>query len=158
MSWRMISKPYTTAEMIGTPTISQRFTTSTNQALRGVAAGVLVYNNPAITALTMEIWTDRDSSAAVLIATSSTSYSKVQLLGVENSSYNLVGFTFDDIALRSGGFYHLALRASGYTGDATSHVAWRKSYPDPQYRTGMTLNAAKAANHHLEFSLITAEI
>lgn len=161
MSWRMIGKPFTTAEMTGTPTITQKFTLSTTNGdhlLRGLNAGVIFYNNVVFTAVSMQVWTDRSGSPGSLMASSTNSYTKLQAMEGENNAYKVLGFTFDDVPLRAGASYHAVLIASGYTGDDTSNIAWRKSYPDPQYRTGVTLNAAKAANHPLELSVISAKL
>ena len=159
MSWRMIGKPIATADVTAVPSITQRFqVTSGNSLLRGVSVGVIFYNDPAFTALSLELWSDRASGAGALIATSSNSYTKVQCLEGENSAYKILGFTFQDLPIKDNSFYRLALRPTVYTGDATAHIAWRLSYPDPQYRTGLTLNAAKGANSPFEFSIISAVI
>lgn len=155
MSWRMIGKPYETAEMSGTPTITQKFVCTTNQILKGINAGIIFYNDPTFTNIALRLYSDQGGSAKSLIATSSTIYTKAQCMAGDTNSYRIMGFTFGGIHLRAGMTYHLALYATGYTGDSSAHIAWRSSYPDPQYRTGLTLNAAKAAKHHFEFGIIS---
>lgn len=161
MSWRMIGKPYATADVTAVPTITQRFqhdTLGTPNLLRGISVGVIFYNDPAFTTITLELWSDRASGPGALIAQSSTSYTKLECMEAQNSAYKILGFTFPDAPLKPGSFYRIALKPVGYTGDATAHIAWRLSYPDPQYRDGLTLNAAKGANSPFEFSIISAAV
>jgi len=161
MSWRMIGKPYATADLTAVPTITQRFQHATlgrASLLRGINVGVIFYNDPTFTSITLELWSDRSNGAGALIAQSSTSHTKLACMEGENSAYKVLGFTFPDAPLKPGSFYRIALKPVGYTGDATAHIAWRLSYPDPQYRSGLTLNAAKGANHPFEFSIISAAV
>jgi len=159
MTWRMIGKPYETADVTAVPSITQRFThAGPPHVLRGVDVGVIFYNDPTFTSITLELWSDRASGAGALIAQSSTNYTKLACMESQNSAYKVLGFTFPDVALRNGAFYRLALRPAGYTGNAAAHIAWRFSYPDPQYRGGLTLNAAKGANTPFEFSIISAAV
>lgn len=161
MSWRMIGKPYATADVTTVPSITQRFQHNLAESphvLRGVSVGLIFYNDPSFTSITLELWSDRATGAGALIAQSSTSYTKLACMESENSAYKVLGFTFPDVALRPGCLYRLALKPVGYTGDATAHIAWRHSYPDPQYRAGLTLNAAKGANTPFEFSIISAAV
>lgn len=162
MGWRMIGKPITTAEMSATvPTIYQSVKISSgepNRILKGLVAGVIFYNAPSFTSLALEIWSDLGGSPGKLIATSTNSHLASTILANEDHAYRLLGFTFSSVPMKDNQLYHVALRASSYTGDSTSHIAWRNSYPDPQYRTGLTLNAAKGAKHPMELSLISAEV
>lgn len=158
MGWRMVGKPYATADMVGTPTVSQKFSLTENQIIRGINAGVIFYNTPVFTSLYLKLYSDRGGSPAYLFATSTNSYTQAQCLAGDTNSYRILGFTFADIPARLSTTYHAVLYASGYTGDASSHIAWRTTYPDPQYRTGITTSAEKGANQPFEFAIISGDV
>lgn len=162
MTWRIIGIPIDTADAApSVPTIYQTFTLDSdegNKLLRHAIAGIIAHN-PTFTAITMKIWADSAGSPSKLIATSTNSKVRSDLLaGAQNYGVCWAKFTFNDLPLKAGATYHLSLNVTGYTYGASTHLAWRKSYPDPQYRTGLTLNAAKGAKHPLELVLITADL
>lgn len=153
MSWRMIGTPILTADLPAT--VSQKFRhPSKNVLVKGVQCGIILYNDPAFTTLEARIYSDNGGTAKKLLATSSNSWSKAEILTTEIHGLKFIGFSFDGITLIENEWYHLVLYPNGYTGTDASHIAWRMSYPDPQYTTGLTLDAAHGDNHHLEFSII----
>lgn len=159
MSWRMIGTPILTADISAPIAVSQRFScTDGSYLLKGCQVGIILYNDPAFTSLEARIYSDSVSAPKTLIATSTNSYTKAEVLTAQIHGMKNIGFSFNGIPLVAGDFYHLVLFPNGYTGTDASHIAWRMSYPDPQYRTGITLDAAHGDNHHLEFSLIGEEI
>lgn len=156
----MIGKPLMTADMSGIPTVSQKFNSealSSDYLLKAVTLGVIFYNDPAFTNVYVELWSDRSGSPQKLISTSDT-FSKAECLVVENHAFRTLGFSFDGIPLRAQTPYHIVLRASGYTGTDASHIAVKLSYPDPQYGSLITKNAAKGAQHPFDFSIVSAAI
>lgn len=158
MNWRMIAKPLATADMSGIPTISQRFKADSDCLLKACTVGVVFYNDPAFTNLYLEVWSDRSSAPSKLIATSAV-VAKANILLVEDHAYKILGLTFSNaFPIKSGAYYHAVLKASAYTGNSGSHIAWRSSYPDPQYQTNVTMNAASADNHPFEITFITSDI
>ncbi len=153
MSWRMIGKPILTADLPNA--VFQRFRHPTkNVMVTGLQVGVILYNDPVFTSLEARIYSDSASTPKKLLATSTNTWAKAELLETEAHGVKFAGFSFDGITLIAGEYYHLVLYPNGYTGTDASHIAWRMSYPDPQYPTGLTLDAAHGDNHHLEFSII----
>lgn len=157
MTWKMLGKPIATAD-INTSSIAQKVTipTGDNLALRGANVGIIVYNSPTLTSLSLNIYADDSGFPGQLIATSN-SYTKAELTTLSHA-FKVVGFTFADIPLRSGCSYFFALSGTGYTGDSTAHIAWRNSYPDPQFDSGITTDAAHADNHPLEICLVASKL
>lgn len=154
MSWRMIGKPIATADLVAPIAVSQRFRHATvSFILRAIQVGVVIYNSPTYTSLEARLYSDNAGSPGVLIATSTNSWTKSEINTLA-SGFKNVGFSFNFIPLRAAEYYHIVLFPNGYIGDSTAHIAWRFSYPDPQYRTGINLNAAQAATHPLELSII----
>ena len=157
----MIGKPLMTADMSGIPTATQKFNSEAlteDYLLKGITLGVIFYNDPAFTNISVEIWSDRSGSAQKLIATSHT-FSKAECLVVEDHAFRTLGFSFDSaIPLRAQTAYHIFLRASGYTGTDSSHIAVKLAYPDPQYGSLITKNAAKGAQHPFDFCITSSDI
>lgn len=164
MGWRMLYKPIFTADnAAAVPTIAQKFRIAADQdskILAGLVAGVIWYGNPVFDLVKMEIWTDKGGSPGRLLATSTNSFTKAQLLTLgtpNNSGYSILGFTFPRIPLKAGMYYHAVVRFTGYTGVEGSHAGWRQSYPDPQYRAGLVLESTDAAKYPFEMSVNTLE-
>lgn len=158
MAWRNLVKPLSTADVAGT-VVSQRFRHPTNRViLAGVHIGMAFYNDPAFADVKMELRADRNGSPGKLIATSTTRYTKAELLLVEDHALKFAGFLFDEVTLQANEWYHLVLVPSTYTGVDASFIAWRYSYPDPQYVIATENDAAAAARHHLDFSIFGAKL
>lgn len=153
--WRMIGRTIDTADVAGVPALTQRFRHPNRSVImHGVQVGVILCNDPDFATLEARIYSDRNGSPGKLLRTSTNSWTKAQLLLAEQNGVKFAGFNFNFMNLQRAQWYHLAIVPTAYTGDYDSHVGWRTSYPDPQYPTGLTLNAAKAANHHLDFGII----
>lgn len=165
MAWKnVIGKPISTAENSSTiPGVSQRFrlpTSKPHSLMQGVGLA-LVFHAATYTDLTVELWADRDGSPSKLIATSQTSWTQAEVDAELPLSYKLawLGFEFTPVPLRKGVWYHIALRATGYTGDNTNHIAWVHQYPDPVYDDDLafTVEAKKAGVMPLFATIFAAE-
>lgn len=152
MGWRMIGKPILTADLPFA--VSQKVELDAAKVLRGIQVGVILYGDPAFTSLEARIYTDNAGTPKKLIATSTNAPLKAAILEVEDHGMKFMGFSFNYVNLLANTPYHFVLYPNGYTGTDASHIAWRMSYPDPQYRTGITLDAAHGDNHPLELSLV----
>lgn len=161
-TWKMIGKPISTAEMALTvPTISQRWrlpTSKPNSLLQGAGVG-LIFHDSLFTNLSLELWSDRSGSPSKLIATSQTTWTKTQVDAQFPLDYKVVfmGFEFTPVPIRKGVYYHLALRATGYTGNDDNHIAWRHQYPDPAYAVSFDEEVVNAAWYPLEAMIFAAE-
>lgn len=159
MAWKMIGRTIDTADVAGVPALTQRFRhPSYSFILKGVQMGVILCNDPDFATLEARIYADKNGSPGRLIAVSTNSWSKAEVLLAEANGLKFAGFDFDFVNMKGGKWYHLALVPTAYTGDYDSHVGWRVSYPDPQYPLNLTLTAAKAANHHMDFGIVGALI
>jgi hypothetical protein len=157
MSWRIIGKPFTTADMSGAPTISQRITLDNKTQLKSAVCGIIQYGNPSFTSIFLSVYSDNAGAPGLLIKSSDVILNSS--LSTLDHAYKQVGFVFTNPpTLAAGVVYHFVISAVGYTGNDSSHLAWRHSYPDPQYQTGVTIDAANAAKHPFEISIIGAEI
>ena len=128
--------PFSTADMTGT-TKSIRMRPNDNVILKAMRTW-LIFNDYTsnITALTCKIYSDSSSAPGALIATSTNSFSKSEIIAT-NTGFKEIYFLFNNLSLHSGTFYHFVLNCSGYTYADANHIAWRKAWPDPVYRTGL---------------------
>lgn len=166
MAWEMVGRPISTADAAAaTPTISQKFqipsTLTKGAILKGVGLPLIYYNNPAFSSVTLELWSDRGGSPQDKIGESNHSWTKTQIqtnvITTEAHGVVYMGFEFDELPLRPGVVYHLALRIGAYTGDETTFLAWKHVHPDPAYTTGLTLEVVKAGISPLEAVIFAAE-
>ena len=81
----------------------------------------------------MKLYASRDSAPAGIIATSTSSWSKADLLTTYSNGAKEIYFEFNYIPLQKDTTYHLVLNCSGYTYSDSNHMAWRKGWPDPIY-------------------------
>lgn len=128
-------EPFNTAQMTDT-SMSIRFKPGDESILRAVRTW-LIFNNytGSFTSLVGKIYSDRATVPGALIATSTNSFNRADVITL-NSGVKEIYFTFDDVSLSPNLFYHLVLNCSNYTATASDHIAWRKAWPDPVYRTG----------------------
>lgn len=160
----MVAKPISTAEMSSVvPAIYQRFkipTTKTNCLLNGIGVAMVLYA-AAYDEISLELWSDRDGLPGAKIADSSSVWTKDQIDAQFPLAYSFLyaGFEFAKVPLKKGAFYHVAIRATGYTGDATSFIAWCHAYPDTQYPDGLlfTVETIKAGIMPLVASIFASE-
>ena len=108
--------------------------TEDEKVLKALRTWLILYNPPNFTNLTCKLYSDRDGLPGALIATSTTSYNKEQLLLIEDYGTKGIPFTFDPvISLSPLVYYHFVLNCTGYTYDYNAHLSWRKAWPDPVY-------------------------
>lgn len=157
-SRKFIGRPIATADNTDPPVILQKFNIDNRWALHAARANLIFYGDPAFTSLTMKLYADRGSAAKKLIATSTTTKTKLALMPVEDHGFREVGFEFDDIPLYPDTSYHMGIVIAGYTGTAASFICWASSWPNPAYQTGITLNQAKGAIMPLALTLIGSRL
>lgn len=162
MGWRHNYRSISTADnAAAVPVHSQKFRIipgNDSAVLAALEAGVIFYGYPVFTAITLELWSDKGGSPGRLIATSSNSFARAECLtlgGPDNSGYRMLGFTMPGVPLKAGAYYHAAIRFTGYTGNDASHCGWRQVFPDPIYRTGLTIEGVAAATFPFELSVFT---
>lgn len=159
--WRMLGKPIETVDnSASAPGVYQNFKLPENILLKAVIADVIHYNNPTYSNIQIKIYGDRNGQIGKLLYTSSGSISKVLIASVENHACKQIYFTFDaPPALRAGENYYAALFINGaYVGNASTHIAWKSTWTDPIFDTGITQTQAKAAKYPLKFSIIGASL
>lgn len=135
MAWTVWGDPITTAAL--TAGVSQKVKFNTNLVLKACRIWLIFYNNPALTSLTMKIYSDDGGSPKKLLHTSTNSPTKAQIITLENGVKELY-FDFNYPVFDADDHYHFVLFGSGYTGTDSSHIAWRQAWPDPVYDTNWT--------------------
>jgi hypothetical protein len=156
MSRKFIARPIPTAGNTDPPEITQTFSFSKNTIIRAVRVFVLVYNDPAFTSISAKIYSVRGSGAVKDVAASTNSFTKAQVTTLAHA-HKEIYFTFPSVSILADSDYKIGLIISGYTGTQSSHLAWAMSWPDPIYRTGLTINQAKAGVMPLSLSFIGSE-
>ncbi len=157
MAWQVYGVPLETADMSGV-TPSQTFTLNSRRLIVAARAWISLYNDPVFTNVYAEIRANAAGTASTVIATSAV-LTKAQVLTLDNGVKE-VPFVFatppGGIPLNGTDTYHFLVRATGYTGDASSHIAWRKDWPVPRYGD-YTPNAGNANTSPYDLTLIGAE-
>jgi hypothetical protein len=135
MAWRVYGEQIGTASL--TSGVSQRVQFNSNIVLRACRIWLIFYNNPALTNLTMKIYSDDRGVARKLLHSSTTTLTKAQIITLANGIKEIY-FEFDYPAFDADDIYHFVLTGTGYTGTDSTHIAWKHAWPDPVYTTGWT--------------------
>ena len=148
MGWKVFVERFDTGDLDGTNyRYYQPFIPNDDIILYGVRVWLGLVNDPALTTITMKL----RNSSGVVIASSTTTYTKAELLLVEDNCIKEAYFAFNKINLKSTETYHVSFTGTGYTGTTSSYFFWKKSYPDPVYRTG--LNITYPSWHRLPYDV-----
>lgn len=160
-NWKVLAKPYDSDSSISDKSIFQSVKFDENVVLKAVMAWVMVFNNPTFNYLFMDIYSDDDQQAArtpkKLLHTSTNMQLKAEIHSL-NYACKEVYFEFGNINLRRETWFNFSMNANGYSdASAAKHLAWKSTYPDPQYPEGVTLSQAAAGQYPLTFVPIFAE-
>jgi len=135
VSWTQYGDALTTSEA-SNKSRYLRFSPTENTVLLAIRTWVILYNPPSFTNLRCKLYADRNGLPAGLISTSTTTWSKTDLLTQYNYGTKEIYFEFSPtIALQENLYYHFVLNVDNYTYAEESHIAWRKGWPDPVYGT-----------------------
>lgn len=157
---RILGKPiYTADNSSSSPAIYQKFTMPDNKLVRSIRIGIIQYNNPTYTSVSLNVYANRSNAPGKLLYSSSTSVTKATIGESINHAYKDIYFDFTDFTLRDSDSYYAALFINGaYVGNSTTHLAWKTAWPDPMFKTGVTITQAQAATFPLEFYMISTDI
>lgn len=164
MTYRCYGKPFETADLATPPTMFQKFTLDAlegNQVLKAIVAGLLIHNTDLTGYLQARLFADSAGSPGALIANSTTQKDLASLRPSAGSPYVLgwYNWEFPETALRAGASYHIGFRVVGsYSYSDAQHIAWLRSFPDPQYRDGITLEVTKLLSHPFDLGIITGRL
>lgn len=138
MAWDVWGEELLTADINVTPNLRvfQPVKFNKNIVLRAMRTWFIFYNDPALTNLTMQIYSNNGGAPGELLVASQTTHTKAELITLANGVKGM-HFNFDFISLRGLDTFHFVPKATGYTGNSGSHLAWRKGWPDPVYRTNV---------------------
>jgi len=156
MGWKVRAARFLTTELNGTTLVSQKFRFNKNVVLRGVRSQFVFYNDPAFTTLGFRLYSDRNGEPGKLLYSSATK-TKAEIITLENGVKEPF-FSFDLPTFKSTTWLHLVPIATGYTGTGTTFIAWRKAWPDPIYRTGLTITYTNAPTSPYMIHFIGAEL
>jgi hypothetical protein len=119
--------------------IYQRCLFPMDSALLAARVWMIFYNDPVFTSLTMKVYSERNSSPGKLLYTSSNSPTKASLITLDNGIKEFY-FEFNPptgVPIKANDPLYFVINGTGVSGfDETSHIAWKKAWPDPAYRLG----------------------
>lgn len=158
--WDHIGKPISTADAVAsTPNFWQKFRVTDgyrNQLLKEVVTGLFFYNQPSFGSVKLEIWSEENGAPCRKIAESD-SFSQAEC-NVDPFAYRILCFTFSPLAIKKNGYYYLTVKPSSYTGDASSHIAWRQSFPNPANESGITLSLEYGAKYPYDVVFTSSDL
>lgn len=158
MTWKVSGNMLETDEADGSNLLySQRFKLNSNTVVKAIRTWVVFYNSPTFTNLRLALYENQGGFAGKLIQESINSFDPSDIYTDTHSLKGLY-FTFSDIPLLGTEWYHCQLIADGYTFSEASHISWVKGYPDPEYRTGLTLTYEDRLITPYRFALVGADI
>jgi hypothetical protein len=155
MPWTHYADELSTADMTGKSRFL-RFSPSENVVIVAMRTWIVLINPPSFTNLHCKLYGDRAGLPGGLIATSTNSFARNDLLETHNYGAKEIYFEFSPkISLNQSLNYHFVLNADNYTFTENSHLAWRKAWPDPIYGEATFGNLLRST---YMFSLIGAPL
>jgi len=164
MSWDFFGDRLETADVATSAAAQQVADLNKDLFVRGINPFLVFFNNPVFSLLKMKIHADRGDDIAKLIATSTNSWTLSEIKTeptidfTEAFVFARIYFDFADIPLKSGTKYWFLLDLAGYTGTASSHIGWKKDWPDPVQRESLTTTFESIHKAPRNFDLIASEI
>lgn len=154
-NWMVLAKPYDTDASLTDASVFQSVKFSENVILKAVMSWMVVFNDPTFTSLSMKIYSNDEQEASttpkVLLHTSTNTQMKSSVHTLDHACKELF-FEFANINLRRGTWYNFVINAVGYSGaSSASHLAWKNTYPDPIYTTGVDESKPLADTYPLTF-------
>ena len=132
MGWKVYGERLETADLTGTR-VNQSYQPNKNLVIRGCRIWIIVNNNPPFTDLNMKIYSNDNGDPGKLLHTSTNVQTKAALITLANGVIETF-FDFADVPMHSNDTYRFVLNGTGYTGTDSSHLAWRRGWPNPVYR------------------------
>lgn len=103
---------------------------SKNAIIHQIVTGIVLVNPTSFTGLALKIYSDNNGQPGTLIATSTNTWDRSQLLLTHNYGIKWVYFNFDSVALRANVTYHYVLNgAANYTKSDSQYIGWYIGYP-----------------------------
>jgi hypothetical protein len=140
MTFRVWAKPYDSGELANT-NIFQPVKSNTDMILVGVRTWIVVYNAPNFTSLNLKIYSDSlvggEHTPGELLATSTNVLTKSEII-TENNGVREIYFDFNSFPVNGQDYYNFVLNGTDYVPTSSSHLAWRKAFPDTVYETDYT--------------------
>jgi hypothetical protein len=140
-----------------TPRVYTSVEFSEDFILKVIRTWVILYNDPTFSALWLRVYSNNGGYPGKLLHTSSNYWTRDQVSAQDNAARELY-FEFDNTPVfKAGDLYHIAPWLDDYIGTDDSHVAWRKDFPDPCYRQGLTINMNQLGKFPYAVRFIGAE-
>jgi len=155
MGWRVYADTYNNDSELGTKSCKVKF--GKNIILQYSPTWIIFYNDPPVTSLKMEIYSDNDGSIGSLLHTSTNQPTKSQMISLENGIKH-ISFLWNNIQLDGVNWYHFVLNGTTSGLSASSTIAWKHSFPDPVYRTGLALSLEELQVTPYDIYFIGAEL
>lgn len=160
MAWTVWGEKFETGELANT-THFQTVEFNKNVILRAIRMWVIIYDDPVFTDLNCKIYSNDivsgDNSPKKLLHTSTDVRTKAEVHTLA-SGVKEIYFTFNDIPMQKNTKYNIVLNGAGYMPTAGSYIAWVKSWPDPIYRTGLTVTTSNVGDLPYQVYYIGAEL
>lgn len=159
MGWNVYGDRFETADFSGDPAQFQVLVFDSDIALKAIRSWFIFFNDPSFTSISMRIYSFKNSIPYQLLFESDVNLTKAEILTEDNACRDIY-FTFTNAPfLKAGESYAMVPWIDGYTGDSSSHVAWKRAFPDPVYTHAETLaDTTLLARYPFDLTVIGGEL
>jgi hypothetical protein len=133
MGWKVYGERLLTADLTSNLRVYQRVNFNSDIILKACRVWLIAYNDPSFTSLTMDIYSISGTTPKKLLHSSTNSVLKADML-TDTNGVKEIFFNFNSPTFKGVDTFGFVLRATGYTGTTSTHLAWKKAWPDPVYR------------------------
>lgn len=137
MALKVYGERLETSDLSSGLRVYQKVIFGSNIALRALRTSFVVFNDPAFTALSMNVYSMTGNTPKKLLYQSTNTFAKADVI-TEDHGLREIYFEFDYPVFKGTDSYAFVPRGTGYTGSVSSHLAWTRAWPDPVYRTNVS--------------------
>lgn len=151
-TWRVWGERFETADASGTR-IHQPVIFHQNAVLFASRAWYIFYNNSSWDNLVMKFYSDDNGSPGQLVGTSTNSWVANEIYTLDYAAKEIY-FEWANPVFKDEDTFHFVTHIDNYIGSSSSHVSWKKTFPDPPYKTGLTLTFEKLLTYPYDLTFI----
>lgn len=133
--------------------LNQKVKFASNIDVIAIRTWFIIFNDPDFTGIKLNIYSMRGNTPLKKLATSTNTFLKADICTLENGVKEIY-FDFENFQARAGEYYGIVPEIEGYTPALDSYVAWKKAWPDPVYRLGLTLGLKSKLNSPFDLYFI----
>jgi hypothetical protein len=155
--WKVYGEILATADLSSNLRVYQKVIFNRNITVRAMRTSFIVFNDPAFTDVSFNVYSMEGNTPKKLLYQSTNVFTKAAMIS-DTNGIREVFFEFDNAIFKGTDSYAFVPRGTSYTGTVSSHLAWKRGWPDPVHRLNVTSNVADIQRAPFDLYFIGSEL